>query len=458
MPAEGHGNAKRFRKKLKIYLTLGMLSRLQKHLTHNLPFLKGKKLLLAVSGGIDSIVLTELFRVLEYDIAVAHCNFNLRGKESDADEEFVRTYASYNNILFFVTRFNTTLFASENKLSVQVAARQLRYMWFDELLQENKFDYLLTAHHLDDSLETFLINFTRGTGIEGLTGIPQQNEKIIRPLLPFTREDIESYAKEKSIMWREDSSNTSDKYLRNKLRHHVLPVLKELNSSFAQSFQNTLTHLQQVKSLAEDASVLVYKQVVTEEHSRKLISIPQLMRLPNYKAYLYQWLSPLGFSAWKDIYSLVNAQPGKQVFSSSYRLLKDREVLILEPVDVAETNDYKIEYGVTEVHEPIHLRFIKTDVIGAGASNVIYADIQKLKFPLVVRKWQEGDYFYPSGMKGQKKKVSKYFKDEKMSLSDKENTWLLCSDNQVVWIISKRADERFKTDKNTTQIFKIEVL
>lgn len=436
-----------------------MLSQLQDHLNKYLPFLKDKKLLLATSGGIDSMVMAELFRRSGYDISIAHCNFGLRGEESDGDENFVKEYANENNIPYFVTLFDTKLFASDNKLSVQVAARQLRYLWFDELLAENNLDFLLTAHHLDDSIETFLINFTRGTGLQGLTGIPQQNGKIVRPLLPFTRDEIERYANDNNILWREDSSNASDKYLRNKLRHDVVPALKALNLSFTDSFQNTLSHLQQAHSMVADASVLVYKQVVTEKAGQKHINIAELKRLPNYTAYIHYWLSSFGFTAWEDIYALVDAQSGKQIISDNFRLLKDRDMLILEPVKSNDETEYRIEAGVREITNPIHLKVSGCETESSPENcNEIYVDAQKLKFPLVVRKWRKGDYFYPLGMSGQKKKVSKYFKDKKLSLSEKEDTWILCSENQIVWIILKRADERFKTDKNTTQTLKIEVL
>jgi len=433
-----------------------MIAKLIDHLSLNLPFLKNKKLLLAVSGGIDSMVLVHLFKQLNLDIYIAHCNFNLRGNESDDDEAFIRNYASQNNIPVFVTNFNTKAFAEDNKVSIQIAARQLRYLWFNELLQEQSLDYLLTAHHLDDSIETFLINFTRGTGLEGLTGIPQQNDRVVRPLLPFTRTEIEAYAKENNIAWREDSSNASDKYLRNKLRHDVVPILKLLNPAFTDSFAQTINYLQQAQSLIQDATVLVYKEVVKEREGQKHIDILQLKRLPNYKAYLYQWLSPFGFTAWEDIYNLTDAQSGKYIVSNGYRLLKDREVLILEPIREHLNEIYEIAQNMQQTTNPIGLKLQKVEVIDEiSTKNVIYVNNELIKFPLFVRKWQEGDYFYPFGMKGLKKKVSKYFKDEKMSLSDKESTWLLCSENQIVWIIGHRADDRFKP-KNTTQILKIE--
>lgn len=436
-----------------------MLIQLQNHLSQNLPFLQGKKLLLAVSGGVDSMVLTHLFKALNYNIAIAHCNFNLRGEESDGDENFIRKYAQENNIQIFVTHFDTATFAEDTKLSIQMAARELRYAWFQELMTEKGFDYLLTAHHLDDSIETFLINFTRGTGLEGLTGIPQQNDTVIRPLLPFTRGEIENYAEDNGIKWREDSSNASNKYMRNKLRHDIIPVLKSMNTDFNGSFKETLQHLQQAQSLVEDASVLVYKQVVTEVDGQKHINIEQLLRLPNYHAYLYQWLKPFGFTAWNDIYNLPSAQTGKQINTEQYRLLKNREILILEPINQQDNQVYKIEENQREVTVPIHLYFQNTALISINfLKNEIYVDKELVKFPLFVRKWREGDYFYPFGMNGKKKKVSKFFKDEKMSVSEKENTWLLLSGKDIVWIVGRRADERFKVTENTTQILKIELL
>ncbi len=436
-----------------------MTEKLHHHLKENLPFLKDSKLLIAVSGGIDSMVMVHLLSKLGFDIKMAHCNFGLRDEESDGDEKFIRNYAQQNNIPLFVTRFNTKQYADDEKLSIQLAARQLRYKWFYELMQEDKLDYLLTAHHLDDSLETFLINLTRGTGLDGLTGISEQNDRIVRPLLPFSRSEIENYARDNNISWREDSSNASDKYLRNKLRHDVVPVLKSVNASFMDSFRQTLENLLQSQSLAEDASVLVYKQVVIERENQKHFNITQLKRLPNYKAYLYQWLSPFGFTAWDDIYNLTDSQPGKVIFTEGYRLLKDRDTLILEPETKKDNGIYEIPEGVAEITYPVRLSVKNVNkTLKKYENNAIYVDSATLKFPLFARKWQEGDYFCPIGMKGQRKKVSKFFKDEKMSLSEKEDAWLLCSGNEIVWIINKRADERFKVTEKTTQILKIEVL
>ena len=434
-----------------------MLEKLQLHLNTNFPFLKGKRLFLAVSGGMDSMVLLQLFHQLNYEIAVLHCNFSLRNLESEGDEEFVKYYCEENQIPIFIQKFDTKQFAEDAKLSIQVAARKLRYDWFYEQLADEIFDYILTAHHLDDSLETFLINLTRGTGLEGLTGIPAQNDKIIRPLLPFSRVEIENYIQENKMQWREDSSNASDKYFRNKVRHAIVPVLKELNPNLLSSFQNTLENLQQAQSLVEDAAKLVFQIVVKEEANQLKFNLIELMKLPNYAAYLYQWLKDFGFTAWEDIYNLVTAQSGKQVFSETHILLKDRDFLILYAKEIhSDKEEYVIPKELQEVKVPLKISFCNINDISNTNSNCIFVDEDFLQFPLTIRKWQEGDYFYPLGMLG-KKKLSKYFKDEKMSLIDKTNQWLLCSDNQIVWVIGKRQDERFKITEKTNHKLQIKL-
>ncbi|MEO5777217.1 MAG: tRNA lysidine(34) synthetase TilS [Flavobacterium sp.] len=434
-----------------------MLAKFQNHINQNLPFLKEKKLLLATSGGIDSMVLLHLCHDLKLDVRVAHCNFQLRGDESDEDEKFVKSQCEKLDVLMFVNHFDTKKFAETQKLSIQVVARNLRYEWFNTLLINNDYDYILTAHHLDDSLETFLINFTRGSGLDGLTGIPQQNGNVVRSLLPFSRNEIEAFAKENKIQWREDSSNASDKYVRNKLRHDVIPILKELNSSLLDSFENTISNLQQAQTLVDDASRIVYRKVVTDMNFQKRINLTELMQLPNYYAYLYQWLEPFGFSDWDSITDLVTAQSGKQIHSQNHTLLKDRNELIFFQKQKTEGNEeFLIEKDQKDVKFPLKISFCNVDDISVQATNTIFVDEEKLQFPLEIRKWQEGDWFYPQGMNG-KKKLSKFFKDEKISLLDKSNAWLLCSENQIVWVIGKRQDERFKVTTQTTQIIQIQL-
>lgn len=431
-----------------------MLQKFQNHINTNLSFLNEKKLLLAVSGGIDSMVLVHLCHQLQLNFAIAHCNFQLREHESDEDENFVQSQTEKLTIPFFIQRFETKSIAKQQKLSIQVVARKLRYDWFQTILRTNDFDYILTAHHLEDSLETFLINFTRGTGLEGLTGIPEHNGTIIRPLLPFSRNEIEAFAKENAIEWREDSSNASNNYLRNKLRHKVIPELKALNPSLLISFENTICNLQQAQSLVNDASQMVYKEVVTEEDTIK-IDIAKVLVLQNYKAYLYQWLNEYGFTDWKAVYDLIEAQSGKQVFSETHILLKDRNYLILSPKqNKMYPNHTFITRDQKEINFPLNISFCHVNDISVEATNTIFVDEDALQFPLELRKWHEGDVFYPFGMNG-KKKLSKYFKDEKLSLIQKENTWILCSNNTIVWVIGMRQDDRFKVTETTTKILKI---
>lgn len=439
-------------------LNLKMLEKFQNHIVRNFDFLIGKKLLLATSGGLDSMIMVDLFHKLSFEMAIAHCNFQLRGVESFEDQKFVQNYADANEIDVFITQFDTLTFAKDFKLSIQVAARELRYSWFYELLETKKYDYILTAHHADDNLETFVINLIRGTGLEGLTGIPAQNGNIIRPLLIFSRQEIEQYAKENNIEWREDSSNTSDKYLRNKIRHNVVPVLKELNPDLLSSFLKTQAYLQESKVMAEDASILVYQQVAEEKGEEIHFDLVKLKKLPNYKSYLYEWLNEFKFSAWEDIYDLVDGQSGKQVFSNGFRLLKDRDSLILCPINTDdEIEEYYIFKDQKEINIPLNLSFLKVTDTSLVSNTTIFVDEDKLWFPLVLRRWKHGDKFQPTGMEGKSKKVSKFFKDNKLSLIEKENSWILCSDNQIVWIVGFRQDERFKIGNRTKKILKIQL-
>lgn len=432
-----------------------MLQKLQNHINSNLSFLNEKKLLLAVSGGIDSMVLVHLCHQLKLDFSVAHCNFQLRGNESNGDEKFVRLKTEKLKVPIFIQKFDTKSIAETQKLSIQLAARKLRYDWFYKLMNENGFDYILTAHHLDDSLETFLINFTRGSGLDGLIGIPEQNDKIVRPLLIFSRNEIETFAQENQITWREDSSNSSDKYLRNKLRHDVIPILKELNPSLLSSFENTIKNLKQSQSLVDDASKMVYEKVASEQENQIVFNLDLLLAYQNYQAYLFSWLSRFGFTDWDSVYDLVSAQSGKQVMSDSHVLLKNRNTLLLfSRKENSEEVIYQIDKAQKQVKVPLNLTFCNVSDISVQPTNTIFVDAEKLQFPLTIRKWEEGDFFQPFGMNG-KKKVSKFFKDEKFSMLEKNEIWLLCSNDKIVWIIGKRQDERFKITETTTKIIQI---
>ena len=319
-----------------------MISRFQDHMQQSFPFLKGKKLLVASSGGIDSMVLTDLLFKLDYQIAIAHCNFHLRGKESDLDEAFVIKSAKKLKIPYHVISFDTKGYAQQKNISIQMAARDLRYEWFEELLQKQDLHYLLTAHHADDNLETFLINFSRGTGLDGLTGIPAMNNKTIRTLLPFSRKEIEQYAKENNITWREDQSNKETKYLRNKLRHDIIPLLKELNPGFLESFNKTVDHLKGSTQILNDKIDELRKEVQTIDGDNLKFKIQNLRSLSNPKAYLFELLKEYGFTEWDDILLLLDAQTGKKVFSKTHQLLKDREYLIVSPLCIRKESVKKV--------------------------------------------------------------------------------------------------------------------
>ena len=437
-----------------------MLQKLSEHINRNLSFLKKKKLLIAISGGIDSVVLTHLLSALNFDISLAHCNFNLRGKESDLDEEFVIQLSEKLNLNLFKIHFKTDEFAKINKQSTQIAARELRYNWFQKIIEQNSFDYVLTAHHADDNLETFLINLTRGSGLDGFTGIPEINGNVVRPLLKFSRETILAYAKINNINWREDKSNASTKYIRNKIRHKILPVLKEINPSLLESFAKTSEHLKESQQIIEDCIEKIALEVISVEQNCTKINIKKINQLSNPKAYLYQLLNKYNFTEWNDVHQLLSAQSGKQIFSRTHTLLKDRDFLLLSIRNTSTATEmtFQISEGQTEMTKPIHLKFESEQEKSKENKQTIYIDKRHLVFPLKLRKWQNGDFFYPSGMNG-KKKLSKYFKDEKISLLEKQNTWLLCNNNnEIIWVINHRQDSRFLAKEATNNLFKITIV
>jgi tRNA(Ile)-lysidine synthase len=400
-------------------------------------------------------VLSRLFKELNYNISLAHCNFSLRGKESDEDEKFVISLAGMLSIPVFNKKFNTKAYKIKHKLSTQVAARKLRYQWFDEVCAGHSFDYLATAHHLDDDLETFLINLSRGTGLKGLTGIPVMNDKIIRPFLNFPRADILYYAKEKNSTWREDSSNQTTDYLRNKLRIEVIPRLKEVDLNLLNGFQQTQKNLNESASLVNDYMALIKNLIVNKTDEGFEIDIFKLLELPNTNALLYELLAPFGFTAWNDISNLLVAQSGKQIFSETHRIIKNRtSLLLVENNLVQDQETYLIKESDKRIDVPINLKIEQVEKTSDYIPGIVYLDAQKLKFPLQLRKWQEGDLFYPFGMTG-KKKLSKFFKDEKLSLLAKEKTWVLTSSDDIVWIVGIRADHRFKVETQTKSILKI---
>ena len=431
------------------------------HIDKNLSILKESKLLIAISGGIDSVALAHLCQKSNLNFSLAHCNFNLRAEESNKDEAFVEELAEDLDVEVFIQNFDTEAYAKAHKRSIQMAARELRYDWFKELAEQLKYDYILTAHHADDNLETFLINFTRGTGLNGLTGIPMINDNIVRPLLPFSRAQIEAYVKEHQISWREDASNASRKYLRNKLRHEVVPILKEINPQLLDSFQNTIHNLNDTAYIVENSlKAFAERAIVSKDSFGTTYKVSEFKNTANPKSYLFEIFKNYGFTEWNDIVDLLDAQSGKLVKSNTHRLIKHREYLILTDLGDLEQSEKTlvINEDVNEIETPIgKLTFTNVEGISDTSKHTIFVDKDLLEFPLEMRIWKEGDTFQPIGMTG-KKKLSKYLKDEKLSLVEKENTWILTSEDKIIWVLGKRADERFKITKNTKQILIIELI
>ena len=435
-----------------------LLDSFKSHIEQKLPFLLDAKCLITVSGGVDSMVLASLIHSMDIQTHWAHCNFRLRGGQSDTDVFFVKLMAERYDTDMDVKVFNTKRYAYQQGLSIQLAARDLRYGWFKKLAEEKECEYILTAHHLDDALETFLINLSRGTGLDGLKGIPEINENIVRPLLPFSKGEIVQYAQDKGIEWAEDSSNAQKDYLRNKLRHDVIPKLKEITPQFLSHFRSTLKYLEGTARLVKRHIFEYRSALFNSDHGVIAVPVAFLKRMEPQQTYLYELFNEYGFKEWGDILDLLDAQSGKQLFSRTHRLLKDRDFLYLQSLeDKAENKEIPVRSGIIFLDKRKKLEMKPVKAIKEERDDTIYLDKEKLNSPLVLRKWKEGDYFYPLGMTG-KKKIGKYFKDEKYSLIDKENQWLLSCGDDIVWVVGKRMDRRFVVDEGTKDVLRISLI
>ncbi|HYQ57050.1 MAG TPA: tRNA lysidine(34) synthetase TilS [Draconibacterium sp.] len=421
----------------------------------------GQKVLLAVSGGIDSMVLLHLFERLEFEYGIAHCNFRLRGTESDGDESFVREQVERHGTLAHFETFDTKEYAALKGISIEMAARELRYNFFEQIRKEYEYDLIVTAHHQDDLIETFFLNLSRKTGIKGLTGIKEKKGKLVRPLLFASREDIEEYADKNYISYREDSSNSEVVYQRNFLRHKILPLFSELNPAFKRNFMASVEHLKAAYDVYATAIQSEIQLIIKEEKEQSIISIPALQNSAHSKMVLLEILSGYGFNASvvDAVYQSLDTLSGKQFFSKTHRLVKDRDALFLSEIKSEQDRVYYIEEGDMELFAPFDISIERLDakdfeIIKDPKIGCI--DFDEIEFPLLMRKWQQGDYFQPLGMTGFKK-VSDFFIDQKMPLHEKENTWLLCSGKKIVWIIGHRIDNRFKVTPSTGQVLKIEI-
>lgn len=427
------------------------------HLRANFPYLYKNQFLIAISGGIDSVVLTHLCKMAGLNFALAHCNYQLRGAESDADENFVRKLAEEYNVEVLVKKFNTAALVQEDA-SIQLLARNQRYQWFTELLTQEKYHYVLTGHHLNDDIETFFINFLRGTGLKGLTGIPPKNENILRPLLKFPKNKIEEFAQQQNLKWQEDDTNLTDDYVRNRIRHHIVPAFETENPNFAKVFSLTQSHLKDAFQLNQDYAKKLKTSIVRQEGGLQYFDLKKLKAQPNLSAVLYLLLNEYHFTAWEDIEGLLEAESGKMVLSKSHRLLKDRNSLILSPFFKNINSEIMIEKDEKIINFPAG-KLICESVINVTELNsqIAYLAAEKVTYPLKLRIWKPGDKFQPFGMKGHKK-VSDFLKDEKLNLFEKENTWVLLSEKTIVWVVGHRIHEAFRIKKGENKILKIKWL
>ena len=431
-----------------------MIEEFNKYIIENNLINKGDRILMALSGGIDSMVMAHLFLRRNYKDGIAHCNFSLRGKESDKDEEIVRKFATENNIPFYTIRFDTKAYAKKNRLSVQMAARELRYKWFEEIREKNGFDSVAVAHNLNDNIETLLINLIRGTGLAGMAGIKPSNNNIIRPLLFATRHDIQTYCDKNMIVFREDRSNAETKYTRNKIRHLVIPVIKEINPSIESTLNETAERFSGFNEIVSEYISQLREKITEEKEHIIAFNVSLLKNYLHNKAVLFELFKPYGVTNSKliDLIKVIGGKTGGQIITDTHRIIKNRKEIIVSDEDYNKETSYTI--GDTDafcvfpgISSARNVKISDTYEIPSDP-HIACIDFHKISFPVLIRKWKPGDYFYPLGMK-QKKKLSDYFIDNKYSRFDKETIFILESDGKIVWLIGDRIDDRFKITSST---------
>lgn len=428
-------------------------------------FRREERVLLAVSGGIDSVVMAHLFQRAGYQFGIAHCNFQLRGDDADQDALFVKHLADQLNVPFYTIAFETERLAEEQKKSIQLLARELRYDWLESIRQQNSYQYLATAHHLNDSVETVLYNFVKGTGIRGLSGIPIRNKKIIRPLLFTTSSEIQAFAQSHGIQWREDSSNASDKYARNLIRHQIIPVFQKLNPAFDKTAAQNIDRLKEIEFLYLDALERLKGLYVKEQNDQIQIDLHPINNHPAKATLLYEWLRPYGFMN-DQIDQLL--QPGKtvsgrQFYSTSHRLVTHRDLIIVEAIkesnrlnnttfqldnerNKVKTIDFTIELKLED----------RPDKVPSSLKEA-WLDTANIQFPITVRKWKAGDRFQPLGMNGQHQSVQDFLTNQKLSLFEKERVWVALSGDKIAWVIGHRISGAFKIVPSTRKCIHLSV-
>jgi len=421
------------------------------------------KTLIATSGGLDSVVLCHLFQQAKLPFGIAHCNFQLRGKESEEDEIFVKNIAQQFGAPHFAIGFQTEKIAKEKKQSIQVAARELRYQWLEKVRQQHDFQYIATAHHLNDSIETVLYNFAKGCGIRGLHGILARQGKVIRPLLFATKDDISAFAKAHQIAFREDSSNFSDKYARNQIRHWVVPVLRKLNPNLEKTAGETIAHLRETEAIFDFGIEALKKSIVEEKGKELLLSIPALRATPAPATLLFELLKPFQFNNQQvaQILQSIENQPGSQFFSPTHHLLTDRKFLILKKKERAVEQVFFVENFPATLDlqdgKTLALKKIPKPNSFDNKPSIALLDLEKLTFPLRVRHWKSGDFFRPQGMKGRRQKLQDFFSNQKLSRFEKERIWLLLSGEEICWVAGYRIGEAFKIIPQTKHCLQIEI-
>jgi len=419
-------------------------------------------LLLAVSGGVDSVVLLDVLSKLKLELTVAHCNFQLRGKESDSDEQFVKRLSEQYGIPFYSKRFDTNTFAKANQLSIQEAARKLRYDWFNQLIAAHGFAYVTTAHHADDHVETVLMNIFRGTGIAGLHGILPVQGKIIRPLLGIKRTAILAYAHQHNIKWVEDASNASDKYSRNFIRHHIIPAAQEVYPNAVDNILASIERWREAELIYNDAVNKIKQDLFEVKQHEIHIPVLKWKKLVPIQTITFELLQPFGFDSKQtnEAIKLLDAHTGSYIASDSHRLIKNRNWMIIAPLKQDGQDNIIIDINESAVvfdRHQLEQRLIESNDYQLQTANHIAAiDAAKISFPLVLRKWKQGDYFYPLGM-AKKKKLSKFFIDQKFSKTEKEQCWILTSGDKIVWVVGHRMDDRFKLTTNTQKVLLLTV-
>lgn len=438
-----------------------MLQRFRQFISGNQLISKSAYVLAAVSGGKDSVTMCELLHLAGINFGIAHCNFQLRGIDSDLDEEFVRKLATHYKVPFFSQRFETETFAKDNRISIQMAARDLRYAWFRKLASENGFESIATAHHLNDVFETILLNLTRGTGFAGLQGIQPRNGEIIRPLLFCQREDIDRFVQENNLQWREDISNASTKYYRNLIRHKVIPVLKEINPNLEQTAFDSTEKIRAVAHFFKSKINDIKSKAITVDGSDRRIDLNAILSEPEPAIVLSELITEFGFT-YKDSVNILNTKTtGSLYYSKTHVLNVDRQSLLLKYISESDPSE---ELKINEQLEnflfrnfSFSLNKISKDEFDVHSdSNIAYLDWSTLKFPLTLRNWLPGDKFIPLGMKNYKK-VSDFLIDRKTPLLLKNNTLLLTSGEEIVWVVGMRIDDRFKITSNSKNALKITV-